>query len=254
MPWVDLKLAEAALLTSHARLALSTGEPIGLSLEHPLFKYTSTIIFETDAGQGWPGPASQVANHPEGWCEYLRASGASAIALQSGGVIRVTGTGPEHVWHQTMDVLQPKPADGRLWAVRYRAFESKNVGTPPELTVDDASARLREVLQGCESLARDAGEGGWAKFFGNASMVLNQPAEVSSQKCRLLPARGYSAAAHRLLRACELSWAFGGMGSWNDLYIDDSRHARRYDELTPQLKKALDAGISAAVNSEPSAG
>jgi len=51
-----------------------------------------------------------------------------------------------------------------------------------------------------------------------------------------------------------LSWAFGGMGSWNDLYIDDSRHARRYDELTPQLKKALDAGISAAVNSEPSAG
>jgi len=63
---MDLKLAEAALLTSHARLALSTGEPLGLNLEHPLFRYTSTLVFEIDGGQGWSAPASEVANHPEG--------------------------------------------------------------------------------------------------------------------------------------------------------------------------------------------
>jgi len=247
---VDLKIAEAALLTSHVRVALTTGEPLGLSLEHPLFKHTFTLVFETDAGQGWSGPASQVANHPEGWLEYLRASRARAIALQGGGVIRVAGAGAERVWHQTMDVVKPKPENGRLWAVRYREFEAKNVGTPPQITVETASASLLEAVQGCESLARDAGELGWAKFFGNAVRALNLVDNVTPQECQLLPTRGFSAAAHRLLRACELSWAFGGMGSWNDLDLDDSTQAYRYDKLTPQLKAALDAGILAAVNSE----
>jgi len=251
---VDLKLAEAVLLTSHARLALITGEPMGLSLEHPLFKYTSSIIFEKDAGQGWSGPATQVANHPEGWCESLRASGVGDVALQGGGGIRVTRSDRQWVWQQTMDLVQPKPADGKIWAVRYREFELKNVGAPPEVTVEAASARLLEVLQGCESLARDAGEAGWAKFFGNALIELTRADSATPQACQLLPVRGYSAAAHRLLRACDLAWAFGGMGSWNDLYFDESSHARRYDHLTPQLKAALEGGILAAAKSEVSTG
>lgn len=246
---MDGKLAEAVLLTSHVRVAFANSEPFTLSLQHPSFRGTSSLVFETDDGQGWSGPATQVATDLSGWFEYLQSSGVQSCALV-GGVFGVSRTGAEHLWQQSTGLVQPRPADGRIWAVRYREFASKHVGPVPRPSLDPCVTRLLEVLDGCQTLARDASEAGWETFFANARNELDPPAGNPQPKSHLLPQHGYSSAAQRLLRGCELSWAFGGTGSWTDLYLADDDHARRYDRLTPLLKTAVLDGISAAVNSE----
>lgn len=246
---MDGKLAEAVLLTSHVRVALANIEPFALSLEHPSFKGTSSLSFELDDGQGWASSATQVATSLPSWFQYLQTSGVQSCALV-GGVCAVARAGGERVWQQSMDLVQPRPEDGRIWSVRYREFAATSAGPRPRLELDSAASHLLEVLDECQALARDAGEAGWAKFFANARNELNPPADRQPQNSHLLPKHGYTSAAQRLLRGCELSWAFGGMGSWNDLDFADSGHARRYDRLTPQLKTAVLDGIAAAVNAE----
>jgi len=244
---VDGKLAEAVLLTSHVRVAFANIQPFTLSREHPSFAGTASLTFEIDDGQGWSGAATQVASSLAGWFEYLQASAARACGLV-GGVLCVSGPAGERVWRQSMDVVKPRPADGRIWAVRYREFDAKAAW--PQVSLEASAARLLEVLVECQALAHDAAEAGWAKFFDNARHELNPPTDSLVQASHLLPALGYSAAAQRLLRGCELAWAFGGMGSWNDLDFADVEHRRRYGRLTPQLKTAVLEGICAAVNSE----
>jgi len=243
---MDGKLAEAVLLTSHARVALAGVLPFALNLSHSAFKYTSSLRFELDSGAA-ADAASVVATSPEGWFEYLQSSGVHSLALRSGAMICVSGAAPERAWQQTSDLVKPRPADGRIWAVRYQELKVPPAGS--ELDVDGATARLVEVVEACEALARDAKENGWSAFFGRARSEMKPEPGSPLQQSNLLPPRGYSDAAQRLLRGCELAWALGGMGSWNDLYLEDHELARRYDRVTPQLSSALHASVPAAVNS-----
>jgi hypothetical protein len=54
--------------------------------------------------------------------------------------------------------------------------------------------------------------------------------------------------ASQLLAACQAAWAFGGMGSWNDMSFQGAEQ-RRYERLSYELYALINRAICAATNS-----
>jgi hypothetical protein len=65
----------------------------------------------------------------------------------------------------------------------------------------------------------------------------------------MLPPRGFSESARRLLATAARSWVFGGMGTWNDLTFDGSEE-EAYEEVSAELYDAVLGAFVAAANSE----
>lgn len=56
--------------------------------------------------------------------------------------------------------------------------------------------------------------------------------------------------ANRLLAAGAQSWLFGGMGSWNDLWLDDPSATDRLQRVTRNLYRSMLQAFIAATNSD----
>jgi hypothetical protein len=91
----------------------------------------------------------------------------------------------------------------------------------------------------------------WAEWFGVALQRASESRTVFEYHPDILPPKGYTEPARRLLSACEKAWAFGGMGSWNDIGFEDPDLEARYRAVTPVLFSAVLLGVAAAVNSFP---
>ncbi len=63
----------------------------------------------------------------------------------------------------------------------------------------------------------------------------------------LAPSDFVSSQARTLLGACQKSWVFSGMGSWNDMGFDDPEQAE-YERVSEQLFNNLNEAIAVGAN------
>jgi hypothetical protein len=90
--------------------------------------------------------------------------------------------------------------------------------------------------------------GSFADCFGKAIESLTGTDDPKHGYHRnLAPIGLLSDQAARTLDACQASWVFGGMGSWNDLGFD-GEDQRLYERGSERLFRAINAAIAAATN------
>jgi hypothetical protein len=155
------------------------------------------------------------------------------------------------VWGAEWTVIPEEERVGELvWWIRYR-----QVYTGPRLSLThpsvlEASRQLSRSLVRIRQFAEVNGQAEWGTFFATASSVLAGRADVDEYHRSLLAAP--SPDALLLFGAAAKGWAFGGMGSWNDLDFSDDENAQaNYNRVTSEHYQASLTALDAATNATP---
>lgn len=270
---MNAELAQAAALAAHAKIALASPDPDGfLTRENSTFRFVHELVFESARRRFLRSPEIRpIGAAPIDWFRHLAGAGILrvdvvvwdatgrltshvAAGFAGGGSwgIRTAGAGATSLWLGRWSPDHRGDPEDRIWSVAYREFPGRSPA-PPRASIAEAAERLRAALARAERLASDADVSPWAAWFGDALRKLDASPVTFEYHPEILPATGYGLPARRLLAACERAWAFGGMGSWNDLGFADPDLEARYRAVTPELYAAVVNGVAVAVNSyEPS--
>lgn len=118
---------------------------------------------------------------------------------------------------------------------------------------------IKENLKNCLiDIKRFSEENNIGEYFINIfdkaliCLELEYPIENLTIK-NLLPENYLNLDAVRLLTACDISWVFGAMGSWNDKafwngIIFNSEKERKYEQFSERLFQEICTSIVCAVN------
>jgi hypothetical protein len=180
--------------------------------------------------------------------ESIRRHQRSAFSATLGPTIVSHTRRNSEVWGAEWNVVPEEERVGELvWFIRYR-----QVYTGPKLSlthssVVDASRLLSRSLVRIRQFAEVNAQPDWATFFATASDALAGKADVEEYYQLLLTAP--SPDALRLLGAAAKGWAFGGMGSWNDLDFSNDENAQvNYNRVTSEHYQASLTALDAATN------
>jgi hypothetical protein len=261
---MNAELAELIALVAHGNAFLyGLRQPAELTQGNSTFQYVKSVRFVRPLESG-SADSSVVATTTAGWLETIRSAGAERLWLltptvrylnEEGlvnagvGAIVVTGAADAEVWRGYWELISPRPTDGRIWSVRYEPMPvGEDVFFDP-LVVDDAAADLRAVLADAAAVAvAESALRHFAPWFRDAAKLLDHPHPIPPYHPDMLPDVGYSLESRRLLAASTQAWVFGGMGSWNDVVIDDQSFRTAYDLISSRLWSAVIAGLDSAVN------
>ncbi len=90
---------------------------------------------------------------------------------------------------------------------------------------------------------------GWEKWFGKAIELLHNLSPVLPYYADLLPSTFRYVKVRQLLAGALQAWVFGGLGSWNDLYITNPSLEKEYQRISKILYEAVIQSIGAVTNS-----
>lgn len=117
------------------------------------------------------------------------------------------------------------------------------------IATDEASETLKIMLSKARNFAKLNSFDNWFQIFDEACKLIEERKVDSSVASRMLPPDGYSERSTVLIAAANRAWVFGGMGSWNDIFITEKSKQKEYDDLTGNLFNAVCDSILAATNS-----
>jgi hypothetical protein len=163
------------------------------------------------------------------------------------------GAGPT-LWLPSWEVVDRDAPDNRIWSVRFAGSRVDSNTAPPRPSVTAALTNLITALVDIREFARDHSLGSWADRFSDA--IDRAYAEMPDIPYHpdLAPPSVLSGDATCLLATASGSWVFGGMGSWNDLWLDDSAASERLQQVTRNLYRQLLGALVAGTNADLAAG
>lgn len=260
------ELANAIALALHgtAWLRSPSAPPPDLEGLNSTFQYISSIQFE---------PPPRRWRHTEPltgagtWLHWLRAQKARRIwltipeatrgplephlatAFSNGGrwALLATGSRPS-VWVPSWDVGDRSAADNRIWTVRFAGAWADGSSVPGQVPIDSSLANLSKALLSAEAFAREQGLDTWADWFADALHRTQTGDPEIPFHPDLAPRPPVTEDAARLLAAAAKSFVFGGMGSWNDVWLRDAEARRRFEEVSRNLYRAMLNAFVAATN------
>ena len=160
--------------------------------------------------------------------------------------------GLRDIWAPRWNLGDWDRKDRRIWQVCYARIASN--AQPQNQTADlsELKVELRHVLGEILRFARSQDFGGFTEAFdsGLARLESQSPFGGLSQS-DLAPADFLSLDASQLLCAAEAALVFGGMGSWNDVRVDEAE-VSNYKDLSDKLYRLLNRAIVAAANASAS--
>jgi hypothetical protein len=268
------EVAQLCTLACHANSYLSgSGIPKSFN-DNSTFKYCGAVEFSHEKkGYLWGKSKKSVATNPTDWLhwlssgkvrrswltvmsrsDYLRsneyADDYKTSAFVGGGSVWVITTqtidGRSFSWVPIWQHQKSEPPLSKPWKVEYQAFNDTRSFEVPDTAA--ATEILRSALTDIHRFATDLEIPFWPSLFERASGWL-EGTESDLHHNDLCPEGALSADARRLLYACQTSWVFGGMGSWNDIYETQNP---KYPIVSKALFNAVNSGIVAAVNSSAS--
>lgn len=258
------ELAQTIALIAHGNAYLQGDGPPAPNLQssNSTFRYVSSISFLQIA----EGGTVEVANDVSRWLIWLRDHGverlhlrtrptsgplpahiASAFAGAGEWMILATTDGTGSFWIPRWEV--GKLSSARPWKVSYVAASAVQIRTftPPALAV--ARADLANWLTAARKVADDLAADDWRDWFTTALDQLTADEPHGRYHDDALPPSGYSRAARQVFAAAVGAWVFGGMGSWNDLFVEDENLRQRYDEASESLFRSALAAFEAVLES-----
>lgn len=263
------ELAELVALIAYGNLALH-----GQASTEALESSNSTFKFVNHVAFSWieDDRAKEIAVSVNDWFHWLRQRDVGRLRL---AVKEHAGPLPGHVavafagageWAVLAD---EKRGAQEYWVSRWSATESGSARPwsvlhlgravrekwPHELQdIAMASHRLDAALRAAEEVGRLIGVGSWAQWFADAREQLASDRPIARFHNDAVPAVGYGLSARRLFAGAVGAWVFGGMGSWNDLYVDDPSLRERYNSVSEALFRALLGSLAAVLDSWDASG
>lgn len=264
------EVAQLCALCCHANAYLGGSDfPSNLN-ENGNFEFCATVEFTYERKRFlWGQSTKSVAKSPIDWLRWLKSekyrrswltvmsrsdffrtsdnsNDYETSAFVGGGSVWIITTqtlyGKSFSWvpnwrHQKLD-----PPASKRWKVEYKAINDGRDFEIPDIPA--ATESLSRALIDIQKFAADLEMSSWASLFERAlDCLVGIESELYHDD--LSPDGTLTDEERRLLHACQKSWVFGGMGSWNDLYIEHPD----YPTVTEALFAAVNAGIVAAVNS-----
>lgn len=251
------EIAVQLCLVCHGNAALKgiTAEPL-LGNNPLLSNYTEMVFMAGSDAEGW----TQVAADPEAFFERLKQTRAYGLKLAlrwlephlfrnvpqlSEGIPPLAGV--ELVDRQAQSEIwggigQETPQGGYRCTMCDLGTRIALAAIMPRLAT--AEYLLRSTLKELSPYARQIGQEGFAQCFNEALHILEAPPKPTPPN-PFAPAGVLTPQAWRLLNAREQADVFGGMGSWNDLNIDDES----FEPLSELLLHALSFAAVAIGNS-----
>jgi hypothetical protein len=152
------------------------------------------------------------------------------------------------VWRAEWTALpEAERADDLTWLISYRQVYSGPRLTLTHMSVADASRSLNRSLTRIRQFAEVSGHVEWVDLFAAAGGVLAGKTDPDDAHSRLLAEP--TPDVNRLLGAAATAWAFGGLGSWNDLdFSNDDDAEVNYNRVTSEHYQASLTAIDAATN------
>jgi hypothetical protein len=266
---VNGKLAQVICLSSHGSswLAQRTiSVPPSLDTENSTFQFVGSLEFRLSGGRAASGFRARTVTD---WLRQLRDRDVVRLWLVIPEAKPVTGLGraedeqmlagfanagrwslaatgghSAEIWRATWAVGDRAAPDRRIWSVRYEGVHADHL-TPQRPDVPGARGNLIEALQAARDFAAGQQMDTWPAWFERA---LAGDRDIPYHP-DLLPA-GYTNQARQLAAMAVKAWVFGGMGSWDDAYNEDSEVAAEHAAISRNLYSALLRALVASVNSE----
>ncbi len=148
-------------------------------------------------------------------------------------------------WHARVS-LDPTD-EAKPWALRYVSEPARREQIPRP-RVAEAADGLRTALAEAERLSRRERLSFVAQFVRARRVLDPRPPPPPGRFADLVPAGDFRSEPGRLLLAGMRAWVFGGMGSWNDVWLEDDELERDFSRVTAELWRAVLTAIVAGTN------
>jgi hypothetical protein len=170
-----------------------------------------------------------------------------ATRLLTAGGAWVIQTDKQKCWRANWSFIHPGYRQAKIWKVEY--WEQDNI--PVIKDFPDIETAYRD-LESSLVEAQNFSEGrkfGWEKWFGKAVELLHNHSPVLPFYADLLPSTFENIRIRQLLAGALQAWVFGGLGSWNDVYITDSSLEKEYQQISKSLYGSVIQAVGAVTNS-----
>lgn len=266
-------IAQIVALTCHGNAFLSGRAGNAFFPANSTCEFCERITFVT-VGRTFFGrkKETEVARSPNEWFPLLKSRGALGIRLcresadnpempdrMSAGLIGGGGMWAMEIllpdkmseyWVGRWEAGDPNAADQKIWRVTYGCVSK---GSTAPLTVPVFAGIIRDLDQSLREIRGFSARIGTDQFTKCFDQALDTIATRGSNRQGhhqdLAPAGVLSDEAAMILDACQTSWVFGTMGSWNDLSFDQEGKQETYDRVSECLFRALNAAIGTAATS-----
>lgn len=267
-------LAQLIALTSFGNSYLNSQEVNGFYPGNSTFQYCNTVDFRTFKKPLFRKQKEVIAAHnPNSWFEHLKTEGCKKLRLyyetqkpdgnakehQLAGFVGGGGTWLieavydkcSNYWANRWEVTNQQAEDQKIWTVNYGRTLSNERTTNQQLNTSELRQHLQSTLTEISAFAFKHNFENWGKTFENALNSLeSQEPQDSFYHSDLIASDNYELMNKQLLFAAGKSYVFGGMGSWNDMWLQDENDQANYDRLTSQLYELVNSSIVASINSD----
>jgi hypothetical protein len=263
---MNVELAQTIALIAYGNEYLSSEsrESRELFPSHSTFQYISDVSFQKGKGlDPRPQRSEILAKNTRGWYSHLEANGIRylkldllnlqhlpppyATSLFTAGGAWVMQTDRGKCWQPNWSFLQLKSRQARMWKVEYGERDNIPViGDFPNIQT------AYQDLENCLVEAQDFSirrKFGWEKCFEKALWLLHDPSPAIPFYADLLPPTLRNIKVRQLLAGALQAWVFGGLGSWNDMYVTDSSLEKENQQISKSLYMSVIQAVGAVTNS-----
>lgn len=263
------ELAQAICLASHGSRWLTGArhsDPPDLDLENSTFQFVGSLGFHLSDGS--PDQEFRAATVAD-WLRQLSNRQVNRLWLVIPEAKPVTGDGQsvdEHMlagfanagrwslvatggrqpelWRGTWTVGDRNAPAHRIWSVRYEGAYADQV-TPQRPDLRGAASQLTTSLQAAQDFAVRQAMDPWASWFERALAA----SDDIPYHPDMMPS-AYPREARHLAAMAAQAWVFGGMGSWNDVYVEGPAAAAEYEQVSRNLYSDVLVALVASTNDD----
>lgn len=267
-------LAQLISLTSFGNSFLNGQNVNGFYPGNSTFQYCNTVDFRTFKKPLF-GKQKEVitASNPNLWFKLLKSDGCKKLRLyyeskqpegnakehQLAGFVGGGGTWlieaiyekSSDYWANRWGVTNKEAEDKRIWTVNYGRTLSNERTTNQQKNLLELRIDLQNTLTEISDFAFNQDLENWGNIFQNAlNLLASESPQDSFYQPDIIVANNYELINRQLLFASGRSYVFGGMGSWNDIWLKDGSEQGNYDRLTSKLYELVNSSIVAAINND----
>jgi hypothetical protein len=161
-------------------------------------------------------------------------------------VVRSDKTSSEY-WTAKWEVTNQNDPQRKIWSVTYGLIKTER---KRERENDkNYKDRLYNALVNIRDFAEKIDEKHFARCFQKALETIDARGKVKySYHTDLTPSCYDDTDIGYLLDACQSAWVFGGMGSWNDTWVE-KKFQEEYEAVSAELYSSISKTIDGCVNS-----
>jgi hypothetical protein len=191
--------------------------------------------------------AAAFANAGGSWGVHVRRDDGADVWIPRMRYAAAEDPGRSSWWWRTFAPAAAARAS-RPWQVTFTRLPLHGAAATaiPRADLAGCTSRLRTALAGNHEFARTWRLKPWDTVFGKALAALDDDSSSRPKATAIGPVGILEDAAERLLNAAAMAWCFGGMGTWNDIHVDDPVSQETQFGLASELYGAVVEAVKQA--------